>query len=92
MDCAIRSRCMILLATDSWASTTPISSPAKGGRYAKRQAAADHWHRTGDDEGRPYRFVDADTLLMDFFREARRILAERGIGDDVTRTETESET
>ncbi len=65
---------------------------AKGSRYTKRQAAADHWHRTGDDEGRRYRFVDADTLLMDFFREARRILAERGIGDDVTKTETESDT
>ncbi len=65
---------------------------ARGSRFAKRQTEADHWHRTERDEGRPYRFVDADTLLADFFREARRILAERGIGEDVMRTERGSET
>jgi Family of unknown function (DUF6516) len=61
--------------------------PAKGSRYNKRQAAADHWHRTEDDEGRPYSFTTADPLLEDFFREATRILAERGINDDVVSVE-----
>jgi hypothetical protein len=65
--------------------------PAKGSRYKKRPPAADHWHRTEDDEGRPYSFTTADALLADFFREARRILGERGIGEDVMRVEKRSE-
>ena len=48
---------------------------------------ADHWHRTHIDEGRPYDFTDADTLLRDFFREVRRVLAERGVSDAVIRVE-----
>ena len=49
-----------------------------------RSLVADHWHRTEDDEGRPYAFKDADTLLADFFGEVRRILGERGVSDVVT--------
>jgi hypothetical protein len=49
--------------------------------------AMDHWHRTQDDEGRPYAFKDADTLLADFFREVRRVLAEEGVSDTVVRVE-----
>jgi hypothetical protein len=52
---------------------------AKGSRYTKTATVADHWHRAEDDEGRPYEFIDADTLLADFFREVRRLLDERGI-------------
>src|ERR1035437_8777082 len=37
--------------------------PAKGSRYNKRQAAADHWHRTEDDEGRPYSFTTAEATF-----------------------------
>jgi hypothetical protein len=58
-----------------------------GSRFGRRPAAADHWHRTETDEGRPYAFVSADTLLADFFREVRRVLAERGISDAVLRVE-----
>jgi hypothetical protein len=61
------------------------SVPAKG-RSAKRPVTSDHWHRTENDKGRPYRFTDADTLLADFFKEVRRVLADRGISETVTGT------
>jgi hypothetical protein len=54
-----------------------------GARYRKRDVEHDHWHRRGDDLGLPYRFTTADQLLVDFFAEVRRVLAERGIGDEV---------
>jgi Family of unknown function (DUF6516) len=60
----------------------------KGSRYLKRRPATDHWHRTEDDAGRPYSFTTADALLEDFFREATRILAERGINGDVVSVES----
>ncbi len=60
---------------------------AVGSRFNERPVAADHWHRTETDEGRPYAFTDADTLIRDFFREVRRVLAERGLGDAVVRVE-----
>jgi hypothetical protein len=60
---------------------------ASGSRFKRGPIAADHWHRTESDEGRPYRFVSADRLLEDFFREVRRVLAERGLGDAVVRVE-----
>jgi hypothetical protein len=62
-----------------------------GSRFRRRSIAADHWHRTESDPGRPYHFTDADALLQDFFREARRILAERGVVDTVVRIEEERE-
>jgi hypothetical protein len=49
--------------------------------------AADHWHRTPEDAGRPYSFKDADTLLADFFSEVRRVLGEQGATDAVVRVE-----
>jgi Family of unknown function (DUF6516) len=49
--------------------------PALGGRK-KVTAAPDHWHRTADDVGRPYQFIDVETLLDDFFDEVERILVE----------------
>jgi hypothetical protein len=58
-----------------------------GSRFRKRQAAADHWHRTESDEGRPYEFVSADRLLEDFFREVGRVLDERGLSDAVVAVE-----
>lgn len=63
--------------------------PVAGSRFKRRPAASDHWHRTGNDPGRPYAFKDADTLLQDFFREVRRILASRGISETVVRVEEE---
>jgi hypothetical protein len=56
-------------------------------RSRTRAVATDHWHRTGDDPGRPYAFKDADTLLRDFFGEVRRVLGEHGIGDTVVRVD-----
>lgn len=58
-----------------------------GSRFKASPEAVDHWHRTQDDEGRPYAFKDADTLLADFFREVRRVLAEQGASDTVVRVE-----
>ena len=59
--------------------------PAKGARFKKRTKAMDHWHRTDTDEGRPYAFKDAETLLDDFFDEVERVLTERGIPFEVVR-------
>jgi hypothetical protein len=44
--------------------------------------AADHWHRTETDAGRPYAFKDAETLIDDFFNEVERVLRERGVPFD----------
>ena len=62
--------------------------PARGSRFTRRSGSADHWHRTEKDLGRPYEFTDAETLLDDFFDEVERVLRDRGIGLQVTRTET----
>jgi hypothetical protein len=45
-------------------------------------------HRTEDDPGRPYRFKDAETLIDDFFDEVERVLRDRGIGVQVSGTES----
>jgi len=63
--------------------------PARGSRFKLRPEASDHWHRTETDPGRPYAFKDADTLLRDFFREVRRILADRGIPETVVEVQDE---
>jgi hypothetical protein len=54
--------------------------PARGSRFKGRSDAADHWHRTEEDPGRPYVFKDAQTLIDDFFDEVERVLRERGVG------------
>ena len=56
-------------------------------RFRQPLPTSDHWHRTEDDPGRPYAFKDADTLLQDFFREVRRVLADRGIPETVVKVE-----
>src|SRR5712671_1725079 len=63
--------------------------PARGSRFKLRPEASDHWHRTETDPGRPCAFKDADTLLRDFFREVRRILADRGIPETVVEVQDE---
>ena len=55
------------------------SVPAKGARLKKRPKATDHWHRTETDEGHPYEFKDAETLIADFFGEVERVLREHSI-------------
>jgi hypothetical protein len=57
--------------------------PAQGSRFRKPSVEHDHWHRTGDDEGRPYQFTTADQLLADFETEVERVLTERGIDNTV---------
>jgi hypothetical protein len=59
------------------------SVPAKGARFKKRPKSMDHWHRTVTDDGRPYTFKDAETLLNDFFDEVERVLTEHRIPFDV---------
>ena len=57
--------------------------PHRGGRFVKPRVAADHWHRTANDEGRAYDFVSVEKLLEDFFTEAERILREQGFEFEV---------
>ena len=57
--------------------------PHTGGRYVKAQVEADHWHRTINDEGRPYTFVSVEQLLEDYFSEVERICKEQGISTEV---------
>ena len=61
--------------------------PARGSRFKRPPSAHDHWHRTQNDAGRPYEFIDADILLRDFFREVRRILKGRGVPETVVAVE-----
>jgi len=53
--------------------------PAPGSRFKEAPETHDHWHRGEDDKGRPYAFTSAEALVEDFEREARRVLADRGI-------------
>lgn len=48
-----------------------------------RFAIYDHWHRTTNDQGRPYEFTTALQLLHDFWREVKRTLDEKGIPNDL---------
>lgn len=63
----------------------------KGSRFKPKAAEADHWHRTKDDPGRPYRFETAEKLVDDFFDEVERVLGEHGIGLDVIEVEERNE-
>lgn len=60
--------------------------PAIGSRFLRRLVAADHWHRSGDDPGRPYPFKDAASLIEDFLDEVKRALESRGIPVDIVET------
>jgi hypothetical protein len=63
-----------LIGFDNAHAVAPV-----GSRFKKRRVSADHWHRTENDPGRPYRFVSAEKLVDDFFDEVERVLQERGI-------------
>jgi hypothetical protein len=54
-----------------------------GGRYVKGPRAYDHWHRTETDPRRPYAFTTATRLLDDFWREVKRVMAEKEIPNDL---------
>ncbi|MBI4923849.1 MAG: hypothetical protein HY834_19105 [Devosia nanyangense] len=64
--------------------------PVPGSKFKERPEAADHRHRTEDDAGRPYEFESAEKLLDDFSAEVERVLKERGIPLNVTKTEDRS--
>ena len=49
----------------------------------RTRAVYDHWHRTTQDEGRPYEFTTAMQLLDDFWREVKRTLDEEDIPNDL---------
>lgn len=57
--------------------------PHRGGRHVTAPNVADHWHRTVDDEGRPYAFSTVEKLLDDFFAEVERVLSEEGVAFEV---------
>jgi len=63
--------------------------PHRGGRYVKTKSEADHWHRTANDQGRPYGFVSVEKLLEDFFQEAERILSEQGVAFEIVSDQEE---
>jgi hypothetical protein len=52
-------------------------------RGRRRRRVYDHWHRTTQDEGRPYEFTTAMQLLDDFWREVKRTLDEKDIPNDL---------
>lgn len=54
-----------------------------GGRFVKAKVEADHWHRTINDEGRPYTFVSVEQLLEDFFTEVETICEAQSISTEV---------
>ena len=52
---------------------------ARGNLFLVRPVAADHWHRTHNDKGRPYTFESAEKLIVDFFSEVEKRLDELGV-------------
>lgn len=57
--------------------------PHQGSSFVSSPKASDHWHRTENDQGRPYKFISTWKLLDDFFDEVERVLSELGIDYDV---------
>ena len=55
----------------------PVREP--GSRFNEAAEESDHWHRDEKDKGRPYTFTTAEQLIVDFEREAKRILSARGV-------------
>lgn len=54
-----------LIGFDNAHAAAPV-----GGRFKKRKIAADHWHRTEDDQVRPYSFMNAGCCRTFFGGEA----------------------
>jgi len=67
-----------LVGFDNAHSVQPL-----GSRFRQAKEEHDHWHRSGDDPGRPYVFTTAVEFLTDVFTEVRRVLAEHGVDDSV---------
>ena len=47
-----------------------------GNQLVAAPVASDHWHRDGNDPGRPYDFVSAEQLIIDFFSAVEKRLNE----------------
>jgi hypothetical protein len=60
------------------------SVPGTGSKFIRGPIEADHWHREETDKGRPYKYVDATTLLLDFFAAVEKKAEELGIPNDYT--------
>ena len=45
-----------------------------GKRNVSPKKAYDHWHRGYNDEGCPYHYKNAGTLIEDFWKEVDKIL------------------
>lgn len=58
-----------------------------GSKFVKRPDESDHWHRTANDEGRPYTFESVEKLISDYFTEVERTLGELGIPFDIVNDE-----
>ena len=73
-----------------WSSDGPAAHPPSpaGSKFQRRPRQSDHRHRSQDDEGRPYKFKDAETLIDDFFEEVERVLKAHGIATTVVAEET----
>jgi Family of unknown function (DUF6516) len=50
--------------------------PRLGNQLVNAPVASDHWHRDGTDSGRPYDFVSAEQLIIDFFSAVEKRLNE----------------
>ena len=50
--------------------------PRLGNKLVEAPVASDHWHRDGNDPGRPYDFVSAEQLITDFFSAVEKRLNE----------------
>lgn len=47
-----------------------------GKRNVAPKKTYDHWHRNGNDEGRPYEYVNGGKLLTDFWKEVEKKIKE----------------
>jgi len=50
------------------------AKPTGKHKYSGRRLSYDHRHRAADDEGIPYEFVDAATLMGDFLAEVEAVM------------------
>jgi hypothetical protein len=48
-----------------------------GSKFVASPIAADHWQYDGTDAGKPYAFISAEQLIVDFFAAVEKKLAGR---------------
>src|SRR5713226_6643604 len=47
----------------------------KSGKFRRRSATADHWHRDERDKGTPYQFTSSEKLFEDFYQSVQTELS-----------------